>query len=90
VTSPETGWVAWASVGEDGRLVAVEVRDLLTGTSETYPADGLATNVHELSADHVILASTPFDPLTREVGVVDRRDGRFATFEAQAPAPAVP
>jgi hypothetical protein len=90
VTIPGTGWVAWASVGEDGRLVAVEVRDLLTGTSETYPADGLATNVHELSADHVILASTPFDPLTREVGVVDRRDGRFATFEAQAPAPAVP
>jgi hypothetical protein len=85
VTVPGTGSLAWASVGEDGRLAAVEVRDLLAGTSETYPADGLATNVRELSADHVILEATPFDPLTRDVAVVDRHDGRFATFKAQAP-----
>ena len=82
---PGTGWVAWPSVAEDGRLTAVEVRDLLAGRSETYPAAGLATNVRELSASHVILEATAFDPLTRTVTVVDRRDGRSATFEATAP-----
>ena len=83
---PGTGSVAWATIDEDGGLVAVEVRDLLAGTSETYPADGLATNVTELDANHVILEATPFDPLTRTVTVVDRRDGGSATFEASAPA----
>ncbi len=83
---PGTGWVAWPSVAEDGGLVAVEVRDLLAGTTETYPAGGLATNVRELTASHVILEATAFDPLRRTVTVVDRRDGRWATFEATAPA----
>jgi hypothetical protein len=82
---PGTGWVAWPSVAEDGGLVAVEVRDLLAGTSETYPASGLATNIRELTANHVILEATAFDPLRRTVTVVDRRDGRTATFEATAP-----
>lgn len=82
---PGTGWVAWPSVAEDGRLVAVEVRDLLAATSETYPVDGLATNIRELTASHVILEATAFDPLRRTVTVVDRRNGRTATFEATAP-----
>jgi hypothetical protein len=82
---PGTGWVAWSALDDTGSLVAVEVGDLLAGAHETYPAQGLATNVQSLSADHVILESTPFDPLTREVGVVDRRDGRFTTFRAPAP-----
>jgi hypothetical protein len=34
----------------------------------------------------VLLEATAFDPLARTVGIVDRRDGRFATFEASAPA----
>ena len=70
---PGSGVVAWASVGEDGTLLAVEVRDLLAGTSATYPAGGMATNVTELTADHVVLEATAFDPGTRTVGVVDRR-----------------
>lgn len=82
---PGTGWVAWPSVAEDGRLAAVEVRDLLAATSETYPVDGLATNIRELTASHVILEATAFDPLRRTVTVVDRRNGRTATFEATAP-----
>lgn len=82
---PGSGTVAWTSVGEDGALIAVEVRDLLAGTTETYQAGGLATNVVGLSASHVILEATAFDPLTRTVGVVDRRDRRFETFEASAP-----
>ena len=86
VAVPGTGSVAWASVGEDGGLVAVEVRDLLAGTSETHPATGLATNVRELGTRYVILEATAFDPLTRTVTVIDRRDGRSATFEASAPA----
>ena len=82
---PGTGVVAWASIAEDGALVAVEVRDLLAGTSETYPAEGVATNVRELSPDHIVLEATAFDPLMRTVGVVDRRTARFETFEASAP-----
>lgn len=82
---PGTGWVAWSVLGEDGRLVGVEVRDLLAGTSESYPAEGLATNVQSFTADHVTLEATPFDPLTREVGVIDRRNGGFTTFRASAP-----
>ena len=45
VAVPGSGLVAWASIGDDGALDAVEVRDLLAGTSETYPAGGTATNV---------------------------------------------
>ncbi len=82
---PGTGWVAWPSVAEDGGLVAVQVRDLLAGTSETYPVEGLATNIRELTNSHVILEATAFDPLRRTVTVVDRRDGRSATFQATAP-----
>ncbi len=83
---PGSGLVAWVSIGDDGALDAVEVRDLLAGTSETYPAGGIATNVVALSADHVILEATAFDPQTRTIGVVDRRSGRFETFGASAPA----
>ena len=86
VAVPGSGVVAWASIAEDGALVAVEVRDLLSRTSETYPAGGTATNVVELTGDHIILEATAFDPQTRTIGVVDRRSGRFETFEAQAPA----
>ncbi len=82
---PGTGWVAWATVGEDGAVRSVEVRDLLAGTTETYPAGGPATNVQQLTPTHVILEATAFDPLKRTVGVVDRRDGRSATLEAPAP-----
>ena len=82
---PRTGVVAWAAVREDGWLRSVEVRDLLAGTSETYPGSGLATNVKELEAGHVILEAKAFDPLVRTVGVVDRRTGRFATFDVTAP-----
>ncbi|HUP55247.1 MAG TPA: hypothetical protein VM408_07055, partial [Methylomirabilota bacterium] len=85
VALPGTGWVAWPSVGEDGRLVAVEVRDLLAGTAQTYPAAGVATNVRELTVNYVVLEATAFDPLRRTVTVVDRRDGRSTTFEATAP-----
>ena len=84
---PGSGVVAWASIGEDGGLRAVEVRDLIAGTSETYPADGVATNVVGLGADLVLLEATAFDPVTRTVGVVDRRTATFETFEASAPAP---
>ncbi len=83
---PGSGVVAWASIGEDGGLLAVEVRDILAGTSETYPAAGVATNVREITTDHVILEATAFDPATRTAGVVDRRTGQFQQFEASAPA----
>jgi hypothetical protein len=83
---PGSGVVAWASLAEDGALVAVEVQDLLAGTGETHAAEGVATNVVDIGPTHVVLEATAFDPLTRTVGVVDRRTGRFATFEASAPA----
>ncbi len=83
---PGSGLVAWASVGDDGRLASVDVRDVLEGTEASYPAEGTATNVVELRADHVILEATAFDPQTRTIGVVDRGSGRFETFEATAPA----
>lgn len=86
VAVPGSGLVAWASMAEDGSLAAVEVRDLLAGTTWTYPAHGLATNVMDVSADHVILEATAFDPRTRTVGVVERATGRFQTFEASAPS----
>ena len=83
---PGSGVVAWASIGEDGTLRAVEVRDLVAGTSESYPAGGAATNVREVTADHIVLEATAFDPGTRTAGVVDRHSGRFQAFEASAPA----
>ncbi len=86
VSIPGTGFVAWPSVGDDGTLVGVEVHDLLAGTGQTYEASGPATNVRELTASLVVLEATAFDPLHRTVGVLDLRDGRFATFEAPAPA----
>ena len=85
LATPGSGSLAWASVGEDGALRSVEVRDLLAGTSETYPAGGLATNVRALTASHVILEATAFDPLVRTVALVDRLTGGFTTFEAAAP-----
>jgi hypothetical protein len=84
---PGSGVVAWGSVDADGGLLAVEVRDVLAGTSETHPAGGPATNVRVLTASHVVLEATAFDPATRSVTVIDRRDGRFETFEAPAPGP---
>ena len=86
LAAPGSGLVAWASIADDGTLDAVEVRDLLAGTSETYPASGTATNVVALTADHVLLEATAFDAQARTIGVVDRRSGRFETFEASAPA----
>jgi hypothetical protein len=83
---PGSGLVAWAIVGDDGGLVSVDVRDVLAGTEATYPAGGTTTNVVELTADHVVLEATAFDPQKRTIGVVDRRSGRFDTFEAAAPA----
>ena len=83
---PRSGVVAWASIGEDGGLLAVELRDLIAGTSETYPAEGIATNVVSIGAGLVMLEATAFDPLTRTVGIVDRASARFQTFEASAPA----
>jgi hypothetical protein len=82
---PGSGVVAWASLGDDGALLAVEVRDLLADTTETYPAVGAASNVREIGADHIVLEATAFEPGTRTVGVVDRHSGRFRTFEASAP-----
>lgn len=88
LVAPGTTIVAWPVVDEGGALTAVEVRDLLGGTATTpYPASGLATNVREVAADHVLLEATAFDPLVRTVGYLDLRDGRFATFEAAAPPP---
>jgi hypothetical protein len=81
-----TGSVAWTSFGEDGRLAAFEVRDLLAGTRETYPMDGAATNVRELTPNYVMAEGAAFDPLIRAVAIIDRRDGRSAKFVAQAPA----
>ena len=83
---PGSGLVAWASIGDDGALDAVELRDVLAGSSESYPAGGTATNVVGLTPDHVILEATAFDPQARTIGVVDRRSGRFETFEVSAPA----
>lgn len=85
IAVPGTGWVAWATMGVDGGTSAIEVRDLIGGARETYPAGGLPPNVQELTPTHVILESTAFDPLERIVGVVDRRDGRVAMFEPSAP-----
>jgi len=82
---PGTGVVAWAVVDASGELSAVDVRDLLAGTNETYPVGGPATNVVSVTATHVILEATAFDPLTRTVAVIDRTDGRAATFLASAP-----
>jgi hypothetical protein len=82
---PGTGVVAWAVVDATGELSAVEVRDLLAGTDETYPATGQANNVVAVTATHVILEATAFDPLIRTSGAIDRRDGRAATFLASAP-----
>jgi hypothetical protein len=42
--------------------------------------------VREISAEHVVLEATAFDPLTRTIGIVDRSTARFQTFEAPAPA----
>jgi hypothetical protein len=83
---PGSGVVVWASIGEDGTLRAVELRDLLGRSSVSYPAGGAATNVREITADHIVLEATAFDPGRRTVGVVDRHSGRFQTFEASAPA----
>ncbi|MBA2300930.1 MAG: hypothetical protein H0W22_09200 [Chloroflexi bacterium] len=85
VAVPGTGTVAWPIVGEGGDLLAVNVRDVLAGTSHTYQAGGRASNVRDVTATHVILEATAFDPLTRTAGIVDRRDGRFASFEASSP-----
>jgi hypothetical protein len=82
---PPSGTVAWGSVGEDGQLAAVEVRDLIAGTRETHPAGGSATRVVGVTESHVILEATAFDPLSRTVTIVDRRDGTTATFTAPAP-----
>lgn len=88
VVAPGTTLVAWPVVDAAGTLTAVEVRDLAGGPASPFPARGLATNVRELTPDHVLLEATAFDPLVRTVGFLDLRDGRFFTFEATAPTPA--
>ncbi len=85
-----SGVIAWGIVGPDGALEAVEVHDVLGGPGRTYPAEGAATNVRELSLDHVVLEATAFDPLHRTVAYMDLDDGRFAVFEADAPEVAAP
>jgi hypothetical protein len=85
VALPGSGVVAWPTLGQDGLLATVEVRDLLAGMSASDPANGPATNVRELTAGYVILEATAFDPLSRTVGILDRSTGRFGTFEAAAP-----
>jgi hypothetical protein len=85
VAIPGSGLVAWTTI-RDGRLSAIEVRDLLAGTSATYPVDAVAMKVRELGPTYVVLEATGFDPLSRTVGILDRRDGRFTSFEASAPA----
>ena len=82
---PGTGVVAWPVVDASGELSAVEVRDLLADADDTYPASGPATNVVAVTASHVILEATAFDPLSRTSAVIDRKDGRAATFLASAP-----
>jgi hypothetical protein len=42
--------------------------------------------VRELGPTSAILEATAFDPLSRTVGVLDRRGGGFTSFEAPAPA----
>ena len=82
---PGSGVVAWPAI-QDSTLTAVEIRDLLAGTSASYPAGGVAMKVRELGPTYVILEATAFDPVSRTVGILDQRDGRFTSFEAQAPA----
>jgi hypothetical protein len=77
-------------VGADGELVAVEVHDLLGGSGRTYPAGGLATNVREITGDHILLEATAFDPLRRTIAYLDLADDRFTVFEADAPEATTP
>jgi hypothetical protein len=87
LAAPRSGVVAWGVVDGRGDLEAVEVRDLLDRTDRTYPAAGAATNVREVTGDHVVLEATAFDPLRRTAAFLDLRDGSFAVFEAEAPEP---
>jgi hypothetical protein len=87
IVAPGSTTVAWGAVGDDGALRSVEVRDVVSGEARTFPAAGRATNVREVTRDHVLLEATAFDPLRRTVGYLDLRDGRFATFESVAPTP---
>ena len=83
--APGSGIVAWGALGEDGTLRSVELRDLLSGDSRSYPGSGRATNVRAVTGDHVILEATAFDPLSRTVAYLELATGRFAVFEAAAP-----
>jgi hypothetical protein len=82
---PGSGVVAWTTI-QDGTLTAIEIRDLLAGTSASYPAGEVAMKVRELSPAYAILEANAFDPLSRTVGILDRHDGRFTSFEAPPPA----
>ena len=82
---PGSGVVAWATI-ENDKLTSVEIRDLLAGTSASYPVDAVPLKVRKVDPTYVLLEATAFDPLSRTVGILDRRDGRFTTFEAPAPA----
>ena len=83
-----TGFVAWPVVDAGGTLTAIQLEDVLAGASRTFPVRGPASALREFRPDHVLLETTPFDPLHRTIGYLELGDGRFGTFEAAAPAPA--
>ncbi|HET7168282.1 MAG TPA: hypothetical protein VFI69_03700 [Candidatus Limnocylindrales bacterium] len=81
-----TGFVAWPVLDADGALTAVQLEDVLTGASRTFPAQGPAGTLREFLPDHVLLEATAFDPRRRTIGYLELGDGRFGSFEAKAPA----
>ena len=59
-----------------------------TGKQVTFSTDLIYDVLRKYEPDHVLLETTPFDPLHRTIGYLELGDGRFGTFEAAAPAPA--
>lgn len=90
LAAPGSAIVAWGATDPAGELTGIEVHDLATDTTRTYPATGPATNVVEVTADHVLLEATPFDPLRRTLTWLRLRDGAIGTFEATAPPATAP
>jgi hypothetical protein len=90
LVAPGSAIVAWGATDPAGELTGVEVHDLATDTARTYAATGTATNVVAVTADHVLLEATPFDPLRRTTTWLRLRDGAVGTFEATAPPAGAP